>query len=91
MSDSIGDRIEALFITSLPGKDIVGLIKTSWDWFPTQLGMLATCRQYVGNVSKCRQFLVDMRVGADTKMTPTQEFCVGNHRQIVDTVVRTDT
>jgi hypothetical protein len=32
-----------------------------------------------------------MRVGANTKSTPTQEFCVGNHRQIVNTVVRTDT
>jgi hypothetical protein len=32
-----------------------------------------------------------MRVGADTKSTPTQEFCVENHQQIVDTVVRTDT
>jgi hypothetical protein len=35
MSDSIMDSIEALFNTNLPGKDIVGLIKTSWDWFPT--------------------------------------------------------
>jgi hypothetical protein len=32
-----------------------------------------------------------MRVGADTKITPTKEFCVQNHRQIVDAVVRTDT
>ncbi len=32
-----------------------------------------------------------MHVGADTKVTPTQEFCVGDHRQIVDTVVCTDT
>jgi hypothetical protein len=32
-----------------------------------------------------------MRVGADTKSTPTQEFCIGNHQQIVDTVVHTDT
>ncbi len=32
-----------------------------------------------------------MHVGANTKSTSTQEFCVGNHQQIVDTVVRTDT
>jgi hypothetical protein len=32
-----------------------------------------------------------MHVDANTKSTPTQEFCIGNHRQIVDTVVRTDT
>ncbi len=32
-----------------------------------------------------------MRVGANTKSTLTQEFCVGNHQQIVDTVVPTDT
>jgi hypothetical protein len=53
--------------------------------------MLATCRQNVGDVSKSRQIWVDMRVCANTKSTPTQEFCVGNHQQIVDTVVRTDT
>jgi hypothetical protein len=53
--------------------------------------MLATCRQHVGDMSKSRQIWVDMWVGADTKSTPTQEFCVGNHQQIVDTVVRTDT
>ena len=32
-----------------------------------------------------------MRVGADTKITPAQEFCVGDHQQIVNTVVHTDT
>jgi hypothetical protein len=32
-----------------------------------------------------------MHVGADTKSTPTEELCVGYHRQIVDTVVCTDT
>ncbi len=32
-----------------------------------------------------------MRVSANTKITLTQEFCVGNHQQIVDTEVRTDT
>ena len=53
--------------------------------------MLATYQQHVGNVSKCCQFWVNMHVGADTKITPTQEFCIGDHRQIVDTVVRTDT
>jgi hypothetical protein len=35
MSDLIGNLIEALFITILPGKEVVGLNKTSWDWFPT--------------------------------------------------------
>ncbi len=29
-----------------------------------------------------------MGVGANTKITPTQEFCVGDHQQIVDTVIR---
>ncbi len=47
--------------------------------------------QHVGNASKCCQFWVDMRVGANTKITPTQEYCVGDHQQIVETVVRTDT
>ncbi len=37
MSVSIRDSIEALFIANLTGKDIVGLIKTLWDWFPTNL------------------------------------------------------
>ena len=32
-----------------------------------------------------------MQLFADTKSTPTQEFCIGNHQQIVDTVVCTDT
>ena len=32
-----------------------------------------------------------MHVGANTKSTPTQEFCVGNHQQFVDIVVRTAT
>ncbi len=32
-----------------------------------------------------------MRVGTNTKSTLTQKICVGNHRQIVDTVLRTDT
>ncbi len=53
--------------------------------------MSATCRQHVGDVSKSHQIWVDMCVGADTKSTLTQEFCIGNHRQFVDTVVRTDT
>ncbi len=53
--------------------------------------MLATCRQHIGNVSKSCQIWVNTRLFADTKSTPTQEFCVGNHQQIVDTVVRTDT
>jgi hypothetical protein len=53
--------------------------------------MSATCQQHVSDVSKCLQIWVDMRVGADTKNTLTQEFCVRNHQQIVDTVVRTDT
>jgi hypothetical protein len=54
------------------------------------LGMLATCQQYVCDVSKCCQFWADMRVGA-IKKKPTQEFCIGDHQQIVDTVVRADT
>ncbi len=53
--------------------------------------MLATCRQHIGNVSKSHQFWVNMRVRADTKITPTHEFCIRDHKQIVDTVVRTDT
>jgi hypothetical protein len=53
--------------------------------------MLATCWQHVGDVSKSYQIWVNMRVGANTKSSPTQEFCVGNHQQIVDTVLRTDT
>ncbi len=53
--------------------------------------MLATCWQHVGDVSKSCQIWVDMHVGANTKSTPTQECCVGNHQQIVDTVVHTDT
>jgi hypothetical protein len=53
--------------------------------------MSATCRQHIGNVSKSYQIWVDMRVGADTKSTLTQEFCIGNYQRIVDTVVCTDT
>ncbi len=53
--------------------------------------MSATCQQHVGNVSKCCQFWVNMHVGANTKITLTQDFCIGNHWQIVDTVVHTDT
>jgi hypothetical protein len=53
--------------------------------------MLTTCWQYVGNVSKSCQFWINMRVGANTTITPTQEFCIGNHQQIVDTVVHTET
>ncbi len=53
--------------------------------------MLATCRWHVGDVSKSCQIWVNMLVGADTKSTPTQEFCIGNHWQIVDTVGHTDT
>ena len=53
--------------------------------------MLATCRRHVGDVSKSHQIWVNMCVSADTKSTPTQEFFIGNHQQIVDTVVHTDT
>ncbi len=53
--------------------------------------MSVTRWQHVGDVSKCCQFWVNMRVGANTKVTLTQEFCIGNHQQIVDTVVHTDT
>ena len=31
-----------------------------------------------------------MHVRANTKITLTQEFCIGDHPQIVDTVIRTD-
>jgi hypothetical protein len=61
------------------------------DCLEPQLAMSTTCRQHVGDVSKSRQIWVNMRVGANTKSTPTQEFSVRNHRQIVDTIVRTDT
>ena len=53
--------------------------------------MAATCWRHVGNVLKSRQIWVNMRVGVNTKSTPTQEFCAGNHQQIVDTIVHTDT
>jgi hypothetical protein len=53
--------------------------------------MLATCQRHVGATSKSRQIWVDMHVGANTKSTSTQEFCIGNHQKNVDTVVRTDT
>ncbi len=53
--------------------------------------MLATCQQHIDDVSKFCQFWVNMRVGANTKINPTQEFCVGEHQQIVNTVVHTDT
>ncbi len=53
--------------------------------------MSATCRQHFSDVSKSCQIWVDMRIGADTKSTWTQEFCIGNHRKIVDTVLHTDT
>ncbi len=52
--------------------------------------MAATCWRHVGNVLKSCQIWVNMRVGVNTKSTPTQEFCIGNHRKIVDTVVCTD-
>ncbi len=53
--------------------------------------MSATCWQHVGKLSKSCQIRVNMRVGADTKSTLTQGFCIRNHQQIVDTVVCTDT
>ncbi len=53
--------------------------------------MSATCRRHVGDASKSCQIWVHMCVGANTKSTPTQQFCVGNQQQIVDTVVRIDT
>ena len=53
MSDSVGDSMEALFITNLVGKDIVGLIKTSWDQFPTNPKLA----QHVSTV--CFTFLLD--------------------------------
>jgi hypothetical protein len=53
--------------------------------------MSATCWQHVGDVSKSCQIGVNMQLFANTKSTLTQEFWVGNHQQIVDTVVHTDT
>jgi hypothetical protein len=53
--------------------------------------MSVTCRRHIGVMSKCCQFWVNMRIGANTKITPTQKFCIGNHQQIVVTVVHTDT
>ncbi len=53
--------------------------------------MSVTCRWHLGNVSKSHQIWVDMRVGANTKSTLTQEFCIRYHQQNVDTVVRIDT
>jgi hypothetical protein len=41
------------------------------------LGMLGTCQQHIGKVSKCWKFWVNMRVGANTKITPTQNFASG--------------
>ncbi len=59
---------------------------------------ISTLAGNVSNMSATRQQCVkmltnwvDMHVGANTKSTPTQEFCIGNHQQIVDTVVGTDT
>ncbi len=53
MSDSVGDSMEALFITNLVGKDIVGLIKTLWDQFPKKPKLA----QHVSTV--CFTFLLD--------------------------------
>jgi hypothetical protein len=39
--------------------------------------MSPTCRQHVGDVSKCRQFWPNMRVGSNTKTPPTQNLCRG--------------
>ena len=45
--------------------------------------MLATCRQHVTNLSKCHQIWLKMRVRANTKMAPAQDFCV----RIADTTI----
>jgi hypothetical protein len=56
----------------------------SWQCWRHVGDTSATCRKFAKFGSTC-DFLVK------TKTTLTQEFCIGNHRQIVDTVVRTDT
>jgi hypothetical protein len=53
--------------------------------------MSVLCWQHVDDTSKSCQIWVNMCVGANTKSTSTQEFCVGNHQKIVDTVACTDT
>ncbi len=59
-------------------------LKLSWEcWQHVE--------QHIGDVSKCCQFWVDMHVGANTKIILTQKKWLGGCRQIVDTVVRTDT
>jgi hypothetical protein len=53
------------------------------------------CWQHVGNTSatcqKVTKFGLTCVSVPTQKSTPTQEFCIGNHQQIVDTVVCTDT
>jgi hypothetical protein len=63
----------------------------SWECWQYFGNILATFWQHDSNMLKCPQFWVDMGVGADTIITPAQEFCVRNHQQIVDTVVHKDT
>ncbi len=70
-------------------KDTLGSI---WDLPGLMPGLFSQeCHWHVWDVSENFRTQVDMCVGVDTKSTPTQEFCVGNHQQIVDTVVFTDT
>ncbi len=42
------------------------------------LGFLLTCRQHVALTQKCRHFWPEWLCPADTKLTPTQNFCVGD-------------
>ncbi len=47
--------------------------------------MSAICPQHVVDLSKSHQIWLKMRVRADTKMTLTQDFCVGDCRHLPHT------
>ena len=44
------------------------------------LAMLLTCRRHVGPMAKCRHILPTCLCRGDTKLIPTQHFCVGDGR-----------
>jgi hypothetical protein len=46
------------------------------------LAMSPTCRRHVGPTAKCRHFWPTRPCRADTKLIPTQHFCVGNGRHL---------
>jgi hypothetical protein len=81
---------QEIYVTGNAPYDTSTGIHTSTVSLAGNVGDILATR-HVGDVSKSCQIWVDMRVGVNTKSTPTQDFCIGNHRQIVDTVVRTDT